>query len=211
MEWHITDAQSLSLIEQDIQPDLEHRTPQLSLAETVIVQRVIYATGDTDYLSLLQFSPGGLDTAAAALAAHTTLVVDGLMVQAGIAGPLQRTFANPIYCGAETLIRPQTTVTQVAWGVDTLARRFPEAMFVLGEDQTALPQLVKLIKFGQLRPAMVIDVAANFFERDVYQTQLRAAQIPYIVCRGRKGGPNVAVAIIQTIIELAWKAYGRAR
>jgi precorrin isomerase len=40
---------------------------------------------------------------------------------------------------------------------------------------------------------------------------LRAAQIPYIVCRGRKGGPNVAVAIIQTIIELAWKAYGRAR
>jgi precorrin-8X/cobalt-precorrin-8 methylmutase len=204
MEWHITDAQSLNLIEQALDAQ------NLSLAERVLVQRVIYATGDFEYLSLLHFSPGSLSTAAAALAAHTTLIVDGPMVQAGLAPSLQRTFANPMYCAADTLVRPQTQATQIAWGVKTLAQRYRDALFMIGEDQTVLAQLIELIKFEQVQPALVIDVAANFGEREIYRSQLDAAQIPYITCQGRKGGPAVAVAIVQTLIELAWKAYGRA-
>jgi precorrin-8X/cobalt-precorrin-8 methylmutase len=209
MEWHITDAQSLNLIQQEIQQEFDPHA--LSLAEAAVVQRVIYATGDFDYLSQLEFGNGGLSTLAAALAAHTTLVVDGSMVQAGIVGILQRTFANPIYCGADTLTRPQITATQIAWGVDTLAQRYPEALFIFGEDQTALVQLLNLIKFGKVRPVMVIDVAASFLDSPIYRDQLKAAQIPYILCRGRKGGASVAVALMQATIELAWKAYGRER
>jgi precorrin-8X/cobalt-precorrin-8 methylmutase len=205
MDWHITDAQSLNLIQQELNPHT------LSLAEAAVVQRVIYATGDFDYLSHLEFGNGGLSILAAALAAHTTLVVDGPMVQAGIVGSLQRTFANPIYCGTDTLTRPQITATQMAWGVEALAHRYPQALFILGEDQTVLARLLNLIKSGQLKPVMVIDVAANFLDSEIYRDQLKAAQIPYILCHGRKGGPSVAVALMQATIELAWKAYGRER
>lgn len=93
MEWHVTDAESLMIIDQEVG---KH---ELSPAEYEVVRRVIYATADFEYLNLIRFGNEALQAGAAALAARTTIVVDEPMVQVGIAWAVQNTFSNPIYCG----------------------------------------------------------------------------------------------------------------
>ena len=132
MEWHITDAQSLAIIDSEIGDHI------FSPAEYEIVRRVIYATSDFEYQSLIRFSEQALQVGAASLAARTTIVVDVPMVQVSIAYDIQNTFANPVYCSMEALTRPQKEKTRSAWGIETLARRYPEGIFVIGQAQTAL-------------------------------------------------------------------------
>jgi precorrin-8X/cobalt-precorrin-8 methylmutase len=50
MEWHVTDAQSLAIIDGEIANHV------FSPAEYEIVRRVIYATSDFEYKSLIRFS-----------------------------------------------------------------------------------------------------------------------------------------------------------
>ncbi|MFW6264410.1 MAG: precorrin-8X methylmutase [Cyanobacteriota bacterium] len=203
MEWHTTDAQSLAIIDREIG---EHT---FSPAEYEIVRRVIYDTADFEYKSLIEFSERSLQAGAAALAARTTIVVDVPMVQVGIVPRLQKTFANPVYCSMETVTRPQKEKTQAAWGIQTLARRYPEAIFVVGQAQTALVTLVELIEAEEIRPALVIGTPSGFVDVDVAKDRLKDSLIPHIRIGGRKGSAVVASAIVNGLVDLAWQAYGQ--
>ncbi|MBV5262394.1 Precorrin-8X methylmutase [Synechococcus moorigangaii CMS01] len=203
MEWHISDAQSLAIIDREIG---QH---SFSPAEYEIVRQVIYQTADFEYAQLIRFSDQALQAGAAALAARSTIVVDMPMVRVGITENLQSTFANPVYCSVETLTRPQRGKTKTAWGIETLGRRYPEAIFIIGQSQTALSSLVGLVKKELIRPALVILTPANFLVGTTPQHQLDEATIPYIGIHGRKGGAMVAVAIMNSLISLSWQAYGQ--
>lgn len=203
MEWHITDAQSLAMIDHEIG---DHA---FSPAEYEIVRRVIYATADFEYKSLIRFSERALQSGAAALAARSTIVVDVPMVQVGITPSIQNTFANPVYCSIDALTRPQREKTRVAWGIETLARRYPEGIFVVGHAQTALTALVELIEAEEIRPALVIGTPAGFVDVDVAKERLKDSMIPHISTDGRKGSAIVAAAIVQGLVDLAWQAYGQ--
>lgn len=203
MEWHLTDAQSLSIIDQEIG---DHG---LSPAEYEITRRVIYETADFEYKSLMRFSERSLQAGAAALAARTTIVVDVPMVQVGIVPLLQNTFANPVYCSMETVTRPQKDKTQSAWGMETLARRYPEGVFVVGKSQTALTALSTLIREEEVRPALIVATPAGFVGAKEAKNTLRDLMIPHICIQGRKGSAVVAVAIMSALIELSWQAYGQ--
>jgi precorrin-8X/cobalt-precorrin-8 methylmutase len=203
MEWHATDAQSLAII------DREMGTHVFSPAEYEIVRRVIYATADFEYQSLIRFSERALQAGAAALAARSTIVVDVPMVQVGITPYIQNTFANPVYCSMDALTRPQKEKTRAAWGIDTLARRYPEGIFVVGQAQTALTALVELIEAEEIRPALVIGTPSGFVEVDVVKDRLKDSLIPHIRIEGRKGSAVVAAAIVNGLVDLAWQAYGQ--
>lgn len=205
MEWHMTDAQSLRVI------DREMGDHQFAPAEYEIVRRVVYATADFEFRHLIQFSEHALPSGAAALAARTTIVVDVPMVQVGIAPSVQATFANPVYCSMDALTRPQKDKTRAAWGIETLAQRYPEGIFVVGAAQTALDSLVELIETEEIRPALVIAAPAGFLDMEVTKDRLRDSLIPNICISGRKGNPVVAAAILNGLIDLAWKAYGEHR
>jgi precorrin-8X/cobalt-precorrin-8 methylmutase len=203
MEWHTSDAQSLAIIDREIG---DHA---FSPAEYEIVRRVIYATADFEYKSLIRFSELALQSGAAALAARTTIVVDVPMVQVGITSNIQNTFANPIYCSMEALTRPQKEKTRAAWGIETLARRYPEGIFVIGQAQTALSALVELIEAEEIKPALVIGTPSGFVDVDVAKARLNDSLIPHIRTEGRKGSAVVAAAIVNGLVDLAWQAYGR--
>ena len=203
MEWHITDAQSLGIIDREIGPHA------LSPAEYEIVRRVIYTTADFEYKSLISFSEHALQSGAAALAARTTIVVDVPMVQVGITPVIQSTFANPVYCSMDAITRPQKEKTTAAWGIETLARRYPEGIFVIGQAQTALCTIVDLIEAEEIRPALVIGTPSGFVGVDVAKSRLYDSMIPHIRIDGRKGSAVVAVAIINGLVDLAWQAYGQ--
>jgi precorrin-8X/cobalt-precorrin-8 methylmutase len=205
MEWHVSDAQSLAIIDREVG---EH---SFSPAEYEIVRRVIYATADFEYQSLIHFSELALQSGAAALAARTTIVVDVPMVQVGIATTIQSTFANPVYCSMEAITRPQKEKTRVAWGIETLARRYPEAIFVIGQGQTALGAIADLIEAEEIRPALVIGTPAGFVGADVAKERLADSLVPHIRVDGRKGSAVVAAAIVNGLVELSWQAYGQER
>ncbi|WP_338038289.1 precorrin-8X methylmutase [Neosynechococcus sphagnicola] len=150
MEWHISDAQSLAIIDQEIG---DHT---FSPAEYEIVRCVVYATADFEYKSLIRFSEQALQSGAAALAARTTIIVDVPMVHAGILPLLEQTFVNPVYCATEIATRPQRGKTQASWGLETLARHYPEAIFVIGQAQTALFSLLNMIEAEEVKPTLVI-------------------------------------------------------
>lgn len=203
MEWHVTDAQSLRVIDSEIGD--HHFSP----AEYEIVRRVIYATADFDYATHLNFSDQALQSGAAALAARTTIVVDVPMVQVGITPAIQATFANPVYCSMDALTRPQKGKSQAAWGIETLAQRYPEGIFVIGDSEVALATLVDLIENQKVRPALVVGTPAGFLDADVLKARLQDTMIPHVRVDGRKGSAVVAAAIINGLVDLAWQAYGQ--
>ncbi|MEL6385571.1 MAG: precorrin-8X methylmutase [Cyanobacteria bacterium J06626_18] len=204
MEWHVTDAQSLGVIDREI--GNQHLfTP----SEYELVRRAIYATADFEYASLVRFSEHSLTSGAAALAARTTIIVDVPMVQVGVAPPIQDTFVNPVYCSMDALTRPQKGKSKTAWGIETLALRYPEGIFVVGESQTALEALVEMIEANQIRPALVIATPAGFLDIDVLKSRLQDSMVPHIRIDGRKGNPVLAVSIMNGLIDLAWQAYGK--
>jgi len=203
MEWHTTDAQSLAIIDREIGSHV------FSPAEYEIVRRAIYATADFEYKSLIAFSDRALQSGAAALAARTTIVVDVPMVQVGISREIQNTFANPVYCALDAITRPQKEKTIAAWGIETLAKRYPEGIFVIGQSQTALTTIVDLIEAEEIRPALVIATPSGFVGVDVAKSRLNDSMIPHIRIEGRKGSAVVAVAIVNGLVDLAWQAYGQ--
>jgi precorrin-8X/cobalt-precorrin-8 methylmutase len=205
MEWHATDAQSLAIIDREIGDHV------LSPAEYEIVRRIIYTTADFEYKSLIHFSDLALQSGAAALAARTTIIVDVPTVQVGINTNIQNTFANPIYCSMEAITRPQKEKTKSAWGIQTLARRYPEGIFVVGQSQTALSALVELIDSEEIKPALVIGTPAGFIDVDRAKARLDDSLVPHIRTEGRKGSAVVAAAIINSLVDLAWQAYGGER
>jgi precorrin-8X/cobalt-precorrin-8 methylmutase len=205
MVWHITDAQSLAIVDREIDREIENR--KFSPAEYEIVRRVIYATADFEYYQRLQFSEGVLKTGAAALAARIPIIVDVLMVQFGIVPNLQKTFFNPVYCATQTITRPQKGKTQTEWGLLTLAQRYPEGVFVIGDSQTALFGLLKLIKEEQIKPTLVIATPASFVAGNAAKQRLRNSLVPNIFVDGRKGNAMVAVAILNGLVDLAWQAH----
>jgi precorrin-8X/cobalt-precorrin-8 methylmutase len=203
MEWHVSDAQSLRIIDREI------GAHSFSPSEYEIVRRVIYATADFEYKDLIRFSEHALQSGAAALAARSTIIVDVPMVQVGIAPTIQDTFANPVYCSMDTITRPQREKTLAAWGIETLAKRYPEAVFVVGQAQTALTALVDLIEAEEIRPALVVGTPAGFVGMDTIEERLRNSLVPHIHIEGRKGGAVIAAAIVEGLVELAWNAYGK--
>lgn len=216
MEWHITDAQSLAAIDQQI------GSYTVSASKYEIIRQVIYATADFEYQSLLSFSDQALQSGAAALAARSTIVVDVPMVQVAIMPIIQATFANPVYCSTEVLMRPQQSVaqgrqTKAAWGIETLARRYPEGIFVVGQSQTALLALSELLDSGIIQPALVVSTPAWFIDKikntsnskRMDKSLLDNALVPNIQTVSDKGGAGVAAAIMRGLTDLAWQAYGQ--
>jgi precorrin-8X/cobalt-precorrin-8 methylmutase len=203
MEWHVTDAQSLRVIDSEIG---DH---SFSPSEYEIVRRVIYATADFDFKDCIHFSDQALQSGAAALAARTTIIVDVPMVQVGITPAIQHTFANPVYCSMDALTRPQKGKSQASWGVETLAQRYPEGIFVIGASEAALTTLVDLIDAEKVRPALVVATPAGFINTVVVKDRLQDTMVPHVRIDGRKGSAVVAAAIINGLVDLSWQAYGK--
>ncbi|WP_017302461.1 precorrin-8X methylmutase [Nodosilinea nodulosa] len=203
MEWHVTDAHSLRVIDSEIG---DH---SFSPSEYEIVRRVIYATADFDFKDQIHFSDQALQSGAAALAARTTIIVDVPMVQVGITPGIQQTFANPVYCSMDALTRPQKGKSQASWGVETLAQRYPEGIFVIGASEAALTTLVDLIDAEKVRPALVVATPAGFVDTAVIKDRLQDTMVPHVSIKGRKGSAVVAAAIVNGLVDLAWQAYGK--
>jgi precorrin-8X/cobalt-precorrin-8 methylmutase len=200
MEWNVLSAQNLAVIDQEIGEQ------KYSLAEGEIIRRVVYATADLEYKSLLSFSHKPLKTGSAALAARTAIITDVPMVQVGIISELETTFSNPVYCVQE-ITPPSPSKNPKLGTLHSLAKRYPNGIFIVGQNQYILPELLQLVEAKEINPALIIATPPSFVDWETINNQLKNTNIPHIRVNSAKGGVNVAVAIFNGLIDLAWIAY----
>ena len=169
-----------------------------------VVKRVIHTSADFDYADTLCFSPGAVEAGKAALAAGPTVVTDTNMALAGVNKTIlaglngqARCFMAEPNVAAEAKARG---VTRAVVSMEHAARLSGPVIFAIGNAPTALIRLHEMIEAGELAPALVIGVPVGFVNVVESKELFLGGKTPYIIARGRKGGSNVAAAIVNALL-----------
>ena len=73
-------------------------------------------------------------------------------------------------------------------------------IFAIGNAPTALVRIYELVQEGKLTPALVIGTPVGFVNVEQSKELILTLPIPYMIARGRKGGSNVAAAIVNALL-----------
>lgn len=170
----------------------------------LIVKRVIHTSADFDYADNLCFSEDVVARAKEALAAGATIVTDTNMALAGISKPTLSKFGGKAVCFmADPEVAQEAKergVTRAVVSMEHAARLDGPLIFAIGNAPTALIRLHELIEAGTLSPALVVGVPVGFVNVVESKELFLGGETPYIIARGRKGGSNVAAAIINALL-----------
>ncbi len=173
-----------------------------------VVRRVIHATADFEFQSLLEFHRDAISAGSAALARGAPIVVDVQMIAAG----LNRTRLDALGCSVHQHISdPEVIATarrnESTRAIEAMRKAHGEglldgAVIAIGNAPTGLLEVVRLVREEGARPAIVIGVPVGFVSAAESKEAVRELDVPYIVARGRKGGSPIAVAIIHALLVL---------
>lgn len=202
MEWENLspgeiEARSFALIEAELPRPLD---PALA----PIIKRVIHTTADFDYAQTLRFSPDALEAGLSALGRGETIVTDTNMAKAGInkKALAQLGCRALCYMADEDVAAAAQAVggTRAAASMDKAAALPGHPIFVIGNAPTALRRLRELVETGRVTPSLVVGVPVGFVNVIQSKEAIMTAGVPYIVAQGRKGGSNVAAAIVNALL-----------
>lgn len=193
-----------------ITEELGGRTFPDGVAE--VVKRVIHTSADFDYADNLCFSPDAVEQAKAALEAGATIVTDTNMALAGISKPTLAKLGGKAVClmADEAVVREakERGVTRATVSMEHAAKLDGPLIFAIGNAPTALIRLHELIEEGAVSPALVIGVPVGFVNVVESKELFLGGDTPYIIARGRKGGSNVAAAIVNALLYQIIKREG---
>jgi precorrin-8X/cobalt-precorrin-8 methylmutase len=180
---HPIEAESYAVLRSRVATD---HLPPLTRA---VVERVVHASADLDYLRDLVCDERSLVAAVAALRAGAPIVADVEMVAAGIT-------ARDVVCHVrQATARDGLTRSAVAVH-DAYAEVGPGAVWVVGCAPTALVEIVRL----DLRPAMVIGLPVGFVGAADAKALLRESGLPAVTNIPEKGGSAVAAAAVNALL-----------
>lgn len=199
IKWNLLTAQNLAIIDQQISRGT------FSPAEYEIVRRMIYVSGDFDYHSLVNFTGNALLSGAAALSARVPIIVDTPIIQVGITSLLQATFLNPVYCLEEIPVSAFFE-QKVSLILRSFTNRYPSAIYLFGQNQIMLASLLDFIQSKQIQPSLIIATPFGFIHKEAINMKLRNCSVSHIRIDSCKGGVNLAIAIFDGLIDLAWTA-----
>ena len=177
-----------------------------------VVKRVIHTTADFDYADNLCFSENGIERAKEALASGATIVTDTNMALSGISkGTLAQLGGRALCLMADADVAREAKargVTRATVSMEHAAGLSGPLIFAIGNAPTALIRLHELISEGAVQPALVIGVPVGFVNVVEAKELFLGGDTPYIIARGRKGGSNVAAAIVNALLYQLVKREG---
>ena len=100
------------------------------------------------------------------------------------------------------LAKEQKT-TRAAVSMEIAASWNKPTIFVVGNAPTALMKLYEMYQAGLYKPAFIIGVPVGFVNVVEAKEEIMETDIPYIINKGRKGGSNVAAAIMNALFYMA--------
>lgn len=170
----------------------------------LVVKRVIHTTADFDYYHNMAFSEHAVQKMMAAIRSGCDVVTDTTMAMSGINKKTLAQFGGQVHCfiadadvAAEAKARG---VTRSLVSMEKAAKLGKPLIFAVGNAPTALFSICDLIRAGKLNPEMVIGVPVGFVNVVEAKEEVMRTAPNYIVARGRKGGSNVAAAIVNAAL-----------
>ena len=169
-----------------------------------VAYRMVHASGMTDLVDDLAFSPDLAETARAALAEGAPILADCQMVASGISRS-RLTAGNAVICtlGAPGLAERAASAktTRSAAAVDLWQTQLAGALCVIGNAPTALFRLLELLAEGTTRPAAIVATPPGFVGAAEAKAALASGNhgIPFLTLLGRRGGSAVAAAAVNAL------------
>jgi precorrin-8X/cobalt-precorrin-8 methylmutase len=178
-------------------------------AEWQIVRRAIHTSADFEYTQSMMFSGDVVEKAVAAIKSGAGIVTDTNMALSGISKPR----LTPFGCAASCHVSDQDVaeqaktegVTRSITAMRKAVANCDNRIFVIGNAPTALFELLRLIETGAAKPALIIGLPVGFVGAEESKKALASGKhgIPFITNIGRKGGSNVAAAVVNALAILA--------
>lgn len=169
------------------------RLPRLTRA---VLERVVHASADLDYLADLVCDEDTLAAGLAALRSGAPIVADAWMVAAGITARdavcrVRDTRAAELAASAGTT-RSAAAVRLAYQDIG------PGAVWAVGNAPTALAEIVAL----GVAPALVVGLPVGFVGAVEAKRDLRDSGLPAVSNRSEKGGSAVAAAAVNALLYL---------
>jgi precorrin-8X/cobalt-precorrin-8 methylmutase len=198
----ITDK-SFEMIQEEIdqtRPDYKFNSD----IEAAIIKRAIHTTADFDYLDTLSFTGDAIKKVKHVLTHHGVIYTDTTMALSGINKRKLDELGVQYHCliaePATFKLAEDRGITRSMAAIELAAQDETEKMFVVGNAPTALYKIIDMQQAGQLDASVVVGVPVGFVEAKESKVALDESEIPSIVNIDRKGGSNLAAALVNAIL-----------
>jgi precorrin-8X/cobalt-precorrin-8 methylmutase len=182
--------------------DLCRFTPE----EADIAVRMIHAAGQVEIAMLIEFAPGFVAAARAALKRNAPILCDSEMVAHGITWA-RLPAKNEVIC---TLRDPRTAdlaaklaTTRSAAALELWRDKLDGAVVAVGNAPTALFRLLEMLEAGAPKPAAIVGIPVGFVGAAEAKEALAANScgVPYLIVRGRMGGSATTAAAVNALAK----------
>jgi precorrin-8X/cobalt-precorrin-8 methylmutase len=182
--------------------DLSRFTPE----EADIAVRMIHAAGQVEIAMLIEFAPGFVAAARAALKRNAPILCDSEMVAHGITWA-RLPAKNEVIC---TLRDPRTAdlaaklaTTRSAAALELWRDKLDGAVVAVGNAPTALFRLLEMLEAGATKPAAIVGIPVGFVGAAEAKEALAANScgVPYLIVRGRMGGSATTAAAVNALAK----------
>jgi len=188
--------------------DREIGSHPYSNMEWPIVRRIIHATADFDFAgkNKIVFHDDAITSGINALKNGCSIITDVNGVIGGLNKQNPKDFGNNIICNisdsglAERAKQENKTRAQMSMRVAAL--EMDGGIVVIGNAPTALLEVIKMIREGITKPALVIGIPVGFVSAAESKEELQTINVPFITNTGRKGGSSCAASIVNALFKL---------
>ena len=208
-KWKLQNRKGQS-IEDESMEDIEREVgyhPYNEL-EWPIVRRIIHATADFDFAgeNKIVFHKDAITSGINALKNGCSIIADVNGVIGGLNKQNPKDFGNNLICNisdpdlAERAKQENKTRAQMSMRI--AASEMNGGILVIGNAPTALLEVIKLIREGVTKPALVIGIPVGFVSAAESKEELQTVDVPFITNTGRKGGSSCAASIVNALFKL---------
>ena len=173
-----------------------------------VIRRAIHTTADFEYAKTMLFSDGAVRIARDLISSGAYIVTDTNMALTGINKKKLARYGGQVKCymaeeeiAAEArkkgVTRASVSMEHAAADIAISGRR---TIFAIGNAPTALITLRNMYDAEKFTPDFIIGVPVGFVNVVEAKELIAETDIPYIINRGRKGGSNVAAAIVNALL-----------
>lgn len=172
--------------------------------EDMITRRVIHTSADFGYAKTLVYSKNAPAILKGLLKSGADIVTDTNMALAGINKKTLESLGGEAHCfmADESVIEEAKSrgVTRATVSMERASKINKDVIFAIGNAPTALISLYEIMQKTSWRPAFVIGVPVGFVNVEASKELFINSDVPHIVNAGRKGGSNIAAAIVNAAL-----------
>ena len=176
-------------------------------SQWTIVRRMIHTTADFEFKETVRFHPQAVAAGIEAIRRGQAIITDTNMARVGIRERELAHFGATLKCYiSDPGIRDKAAAngtTRAQAAVDAALADMHGGIYVVGNAPTALLRLIELMDSNRARPALVVGLPVGFVNAAESKAELLDMDVPYITNVGRKGGSNVAAAVVNALAIMA--------